>query len=295
MPYGLVNAAAAVLLHVWRYVPSPVDYSTLPIKPDALLRSGGYAGDPDTNPGDLKPINPERMSLSVTRPLFSVPTAPLVPIHGRQEGFPIHRIFCVGRNYAAHAAELGNSIDRVAPFYFTKPSTGIVIEGGAIAYPPGTEDYHHEIELVIAIGAPAFRVSTDDAMKTVFGYAVGLDMTRRDLQSAMKDKQRPWDIAKAFEESAVIGAITAAGDFQPNSQRISLTVNDGLRQEGHLNEMVWSVPEIISHLSRYYHLTPGDLIYTGTPSGVGALQPGDRLVGAVDGLSPITVTIGPAA
>lgn len=235
------------------------------------------------------------MSLSVTRPLFSVPTAPLVPIHGRQEGFPIHRIFCVGRNYAAHAAELGNTVDRVAPFYFTKPATGLVIEGGAIAYPPGTEDYHHEIELVIAIGSPAFRVSTDDAVEAVFGYAVGLDMTRRDLQNAMKEKQRPWDIAKAFEDSAVIGAITAAGDFEPNSQRISLTVNDGLRQEGHLNEMVWSVPEIISHLSRYYHLTPGDLIFTGTPSGVGALQPGDRLLGAVEGLSPISVTIGPAA
>ncbi len=132
-------------------------------------------------------------------------------------------------------------------------------------------------------------------MKAVYGYAVGLDMTRRDLQNAMKEKQRPWDISKAFEESAVIGPITRASDFEPATQRISLTVNDGLRQEGHLNEMVWSVPEIISHLSRYYHLTPGDLIYTGTPSGVGAMQPGDRLVGAVDGLSPITVTIGPAA
>lgn len=234
-------------------------------------------------------------ALSASRPLFSVPTAPLVPILDVDEGFPIHRIFCVGRNYAAHAAELGNTVDRVAPFYFTKPPTGLVIEGAAIAYPPGTQDYHHEIELVIAIGAPAFRVASEDAMKAVYGYAVGLDMTRRDLQNAMKEKQRPWDISKAFEESAVIGPITRASDFEPAAQRISLTVNDGLRQEGHLNEMVWSVPEIISHLSRYYHLTPGDLIYTGTPSGVGALQPGDRLVGAVDGLSPITVTIGPAA
>ncbi|MDR7029301.1 fumarylacetoacetate hydrolase family protein [Rhizobium rosettiformans] len=232
--------------------------------------------------------------MSASRPLFSVPSAPLIPIVGAEEGFPIHRIFCVGRNYAAHAAELGNTVDRVAPFYFTKPPTGLVLDGGSIAYPPGTEDYHHEIELVIAIGAPAFRVSAEDALKAVFGYAVGLDMTRRDLQNAMKEKQRPWDIAKAFEESAVIGPITPAADFAPAGQRISLRVNDALRQEGHLNEMVWSVPEMISHLSRYYHLTPGDLIYTGTPSGVGALQPGDRLVGAVDGLSPITVTIGPA-
>jgi len=239
-------------------------------------------------------IQPERISLSETRPLFSVPTAPLVPILDRQEGFPIHRIFCVGRNYAAHAAELGNTVDRVAPFYFTKPPTGLVIEGGAIAYPPGTEDYHHEIELVIAISAPAFRVSSEDAMKAVFGYAVGLDMTRRDLQNVMKEKQRPWDIAKAFEDSAVIGAITPAAGFAPQAQRISLMVNDGLRQEGHLDEMIWSVPEIISHLSRYYHLTPGDLIFTGTPAGVGALEPGDRLQGAVEGLSPISVTIGPA-
>ncbi|MCZ8180829.1 MAG: fumarylacetoacetate hydrolase family protein [Rhizobium sp.] len=233
--------------------------------------------------------------MSKIRPLFSIPTAPLIPVLGLQEGFPIHRIFCVGRNYAAHAAELGNTVDRVAPFYFTKPPTGLVIEGCTIAYPPGTEDYHHEIELVIAIGAPAFRVSTEEAMKSVFGYAVGLDMTRRDLQNAMKEKQRPWDISKAFEESAVIGPITPASEFAPDAQRISLLVNGSLRQEGHLNEMVWTVPEMISHLSRYYHLTPGDLIFTGTPSGVGALQPGDRLAGAVEGLTPIVVTIGPAA
>ena len=232
--------------------------------------------------------------MSNIRPLFSIPTAPLIPVLGLQDGFPIHRIFCVGRNYAAHAAELGNTVDRVAPFYFTKPPTGLVLAGGSIAYPPGTEDYHHEIELVIAIGAPAFRVSTEEAMKSVFGYAVGLDMTRRDLQNAMKEKQRPWDISKAFEDSAVIGAITPASEFAPEAQRISLVVNGSLRQEGHLNEMVWSVPEMISHLSRYYHLTPGDLIFTGTPSGVGALQPGDRLEGAVEGLSPITVRIRPA-
>jgi fumarylpyruvate hydrolase len=232
-------------------------------------------------------------TLSASRPLFPVPSAPLVPILGLDEGFPIHRIFCVGRNYAAHAAELGNTVDRVAPFYFTKPPTGLVLEGGTIAYPPGTGDYHHEIELVIAIGAPAFRVSAETAMGAVYGYAVGLDMTRRDLQNAMKEKQRPWDIAKAFEDSAVIGAITPAAAFEPGAQRISLLVNDGLRQEGHLFDMIWSVPEMISHLSRYYHLTPGDLIFTGTPSGVGALQPGDRLEGAVDGLSSITVTIGP--
>lgn len=258
------------------------------------LQVGMMAASPSFAAAIPVPIRRECV-LPASRALFTVPSAPLVPILGLEDGFPIHRIFCVGRNYAAHAAELGNTVDRIAPFYFSKPPTGLVLEGGTIAYPPGTQDYHHEIELVIAIGAPAFRVSADEAMAAVFGYAVGLDMTRRDLQQVMKDKQRPWDIAKAFEDSAVIGAITPAAEFEPGAQRISLLVNDRLRQEGLLSDMIWSVPEIVSHLSRYYHLTPGDLIFTGTPSGVGALEPGDRLAGAVEGLSPITVSIGPAA
>lgn len=233
------------------------------------------------------PLNP-------TVPLFSVPASPLLPVEGLAEGFPVHRIFCVGRNYAAHAAEMGNTIDRAAPFYFTKPPTGLVLSGGIMTYPPGTEDCHHEIELVIAIGQPAFQVSAADAAGVIFGYAVGLDMTRRDLQQAAKDKQRPWDMGKSFEHSAGIGQITQAAEFAPAGQRIELTVNDTTRQEGELSDMVWSVPEIVSHLSRYYHLTPGDLIYTGTPSGVGPVLPGDRLVGTVEGLSPLTVAIGPA-
>ncbi|KPF46572.1 fumarylacetoacetate hydrolase family protein [Rhizobium sp. AAP43] len=228
-------------------------------------------------------------------PLFPVPSSPLIPVAGVSEGFPVHRIFCVGRNYAAHAAEMGNTIDRAAPFYFTKPPTGLVLSGEAIAYPPGTEDYHHEIELVVAIGQPVFKVPVEQAMAAVYGYAVGLDMTRRDLQQVAKDKQRPWDIAKAFEQSAVIGEITAADAFTPGNQRISLAVNGALRQEGRLDEMVWSVAELVSHLSHYYHLTPGDLIYTGTPSGVGAVVSGDVLTGEVEGLSPISTPIGPKA
>lgn len=207
----------------------------------------------------------------------------------------MHRIFCVGRNYAAHAAEMGNTIDRAAPFYFTKPPTGLVLSGETIAYPPGTKDFHHEIELVVAIGAPAFRISVEGALDAVYGYAVGLDMTRRDLQQIAKDKQRPWDLGKAFEQSAVIGEITPASGFAPAGQSITLSVNDEQRQTGRLDEMVWSIAELISDLSRYYHLTPGDLIYTGTPAGVGALQPGDRLKGTVEGLGSIEVTIGPAA
>jgi fumarylpyruvate hydrolase len=235
------------------------------------------------------------ITLTPTVPLFSVPISPLLPVEGLTEGFPVHRIFCVGRNYAAHAAEMGNTIDRAAPFYFTKPPTGLVVSGDTMSYPPGTEDCHHEIELVIAIGAPAFRISVEEAAGVIFGYAVGLDMTRRDLQQAAKDKQRPWDMGKSFEHSAGIGAITQAAEFAPGGQRIELTVNGTVRQEGELSDMVWSVPEIVSHLSRYYHLTAGDLIYTGTPSGVGPVQPGDRLVGRVEGLSPLTVAIGPAA
>lgn len=234
-------------------------------------------------------------ALTLTTPLFSVPVPPLVPVEGLTEGFPVHRIFCVGRNYAAHAAELGNTIDRAAPFYFTKPPTGLVLSGGTMTYPPATTDCHHEIELVIAIGAPSFNLKVEEAAGIIFGYAVGLDMTRRDLQQAAKDKQRPWDMGKSFEHSAIIGAITRAAEFAPDRQRITLSVNDTLRQEGEFSDMVWSVPEIVSHLSRYYHLTPGDLIYTGTPSGVGPVQPGDRLVGTVEGLSPLTVTVGPAA
>ncbi len=187
-------------------------------------------------------LTQESRSLMPTAPLFDVPVAPLLPVEGVSAGFPVHRIFCVGRNYAAHAAEMGNTIDRAAPFYFTKPPTGLVLSGGTMTYPPGTEDCHHEIELVIAIGAPAFRITVEEAAGVIFGYAVGLDMTRRDLQQAAKDKQRPWDMGKSFEDSAGIGPITRASDFVPGRQRIELTVNDAVRQEGELSEMVWSVP-----------------------------------------------------
>ena len=227
--------------------------------------------------------------------LFDTPANPLVPIRGEERGFPVQRIFCVGRNYAAHAAEMGAEVDREAPFYFTKPASAVVLAGATVPYPPGTSNLHYEMELVIAIDKPAFRVSPEEALGTVFGYACGLDMTRRDLQNAAKEKGRPWDLGKAFENSAVLGPITPAQDFGPLAdQRISLSVGGQIRQDATLSEMVWSVAEIISHLSGYYHLQPGDLIFTGTPAGVGAVQAGDQMRGEIEGLEPVRLTLGPA-
>lgn len=225
--------------------------------------------------------------------LFDIPTAPLVPVRGETAGYPVHRIFGVGRNYAEHAAEMGYEVDRETPFYFTKPASAIVETGSEISYPPGTSNFHYEMELVVAIGAPAFRVSVEEAAKAIYGYAAGLDMTRRDLQLAERAKQRPWSLGKAFEQSAPIAQITRVAEFgEIGPQRIRLSVNDEIRQDAHLRDLVWSVPELISHLSRFYHLGPGDLIYTGTPAGVGPLQPGDRVFGEIDGLQPVSITIG---
>lgn len=230
----------------------------------------------------------------MTQTIFPAPVLPTVPITGEDAAFPVRRIFCVGRNYAAHAAEMGAEVDREAPFYFTKSAFALTL-GGTLPYPPGTEDYHHEVELVVALGRPAFRIAAEGAMGCVHGYAVGLDMTRRDLQAVAKSKQRPWDLGKDVENSAVIGPITPAAGFgRLGDGRITLHVNGALRQDAPLSDMVWSVPELIADLSRYYHLQPGDLIYTGTPAGVGAVRPGDVLDARVEGLSPLTVTIGPA-
>ena len=230
----------------------------------------------------------------MTATIFPAPVPPTVPVSGEAAAFPVRRIFCVGRNYAAHAAEMGVEVDREAPFYYTKSAFSLA-GGGTLPYPPGTGDYHHEVELVVALGRPAFRIDPEEAMGCVWGYAVGLDMTRRDLQAVAKSKQRPWDLGKDVENSAVIGALTPAAAFQPGEQRITLHVNGEPRQDAPLSDMVWSIPELIADLSRYYHLQPGDLIYTGTPAGVGAVQPGDRLEARVEGLEPLDVAIGPAA
>ena len=227
--------------------------------------------------------------------LFEIPATPVVPVKGEEAGYPVHRIFGVGRNYAEHAAEMGYEVDREAPFYFTKPASAIVASGSEIPYPPGTSNFHYEMELVVAIGRPAFRVSVEEASACIFGYAAGLDMTRRDLQLAERAKQRPWSLGKAFERSAPIGTITRANDYGAiGPQRISLKVGDEIRQDAHLSDLVWSVPELISHLSRFYHLIPGDLIFTGTPAGVGPVGPGDRIHGEIEGLAPVAITIGAA-
>ncbi len=225
--------------------------------------------------------------------LFPAQPTPIVPIAGESRGYPVHRIFCVGRNYAEHAKEMGFTVDREAPWYFLKPATAIVLSGAKIPYPPETKNYHYEMELVVALGKPAFRVGVESALDAVYGYATGLDMTRCDLQIASREKSRPWDLGKAFEQSAIISTITPAAQLGAiGPQRIALRVGDTIKQDAHLSDLVWSVPELISHLSRFYHLGPGDLIYTGTPAGVGPVQPGDKIVGEIEGLAPVALEIG---
>jgi fumarylpyruvate hydrolase len=227
--------------------------------------------------------------------LFPVPPQPALPVVGEERLFPVTRIFCVGRNYVEHAKEMGNEVDREAPFYFLKPALSLALSGTTVPYALGTRNLHHEMELVVAIGAPAFRIAKEDAMSAVFGYACGLDMTRRDLQQSAKDQRRPWDFGKAFENSAVAGPITKASEVPSlDGRRIRLSVNGEVRQDSTLDELVWKVDELIAHLSRYYHLMPGDLLYTGTPAGVGPVVAGDVLKGSVDGLEPLQLTLGPA-
>jgi fumarylpyruvate hydrolase len=215
-----------------------------------------------------------------------------VPIEGRAERWPVRRIFCVGRNYAEHAKEMGNEVDREAPFYFLKDASAIVANGATLPYPPGTADFHHEIEFVVAIGATAQNVPVEAAMDVVFGYALGLDLTRRDLQNLAKAKKRPWDFSKNFERSAPITGIVPKAVFgEIGDREIRLDVSGARRQSEKLSEMVWSVPELISYLSGFYRLEPGDLLFTGTPAGVGPLVSGDVAVGRVEGLPELRLTI----
>jgi fumarylpyruvate hydrolase len=214
------------------------------------------------------------------------------PIAGSNESFPIQRIFCVGRNYEAHAAEMGVIVDRDAPFYFTKSASAYVPSGDSVPYPPGTSNYQYEIELVVAIGAPAFLVSPANALNCVFGYACGLDMTRRDLQLAAREQRRPWDLGKDFENSAVLSVIEPAERIgHPSTGTIELRVNGTVRQSADLRQMVHSVPALIADLTRFYHLRPGDLIFAGTPEGVGPVKPGDRIEGSIAGVGSIALQV----
>ena len=224
--------------------------------------------------------------------LFEPPPPVSVEISGTDIRFPVNRIFCVGRNYAAHVREMGFDPRREEPCYFTKASRCIVASGSEIPYPPATENFHHEIELVVSIGKAGFELAADESLSVVYGYACGLDMTRRDLQVASRGSKGPWDIGKDFENSAVIGPIRLADEIgHPADGRIQLSVNGELRQDSDLDQLIWSVPEIVSHLSRYYRLEPGDLIYTGTPDGVGPVGPGDRIAGSIAGVGEIALAI----
>jgi fumarylpyruvate hydrolase len=225
---------------------------------------------------------------------FPAPPQPFVPIVGRPDVFPVHRIYCVGRNYEEHAREMGAS-GREAPFFFCKPGDAVLCkEPGPITmlYPDRTADLQHEVELVVALGAPGYQVTPEQAAAMVWGYAVGIDMTRRDLQAEAKKQGRPWDVSKGFDQSAPIGAIHPAGQIGAlGARRIWLNVNGSKRQEGLLSQMIWNVEETIAQLSAFFRLAAGDLIFTGTPAGVGKLVPGDRIEAGIDGVGPIQVQI----
>jgi fumarylpyruvate hydrolase len=225
---------------------------------------------------------------------FAAPVLPTLTIAGRDERFPVNRVFCVGRNYAAHAREMGQDPDREPPFFFMKPASAVVdaARPARVPYPPKTRNYHHEIELVIAIGRGGRDIGTHQALEHVYGYAVGLDMTRRDLQLEARDKGRPWEFGKSFSASAPIGAVHTVPDVgHVDAGAISLTVNGQARQSSDIAKLIWSVSECIAQLSEYEALAPGDLIMTGTPEGVDAVVVGDVLRGAVAGLGGIEVHI----
>ena len=215
-----------------------------------------------------------------------------IAIANSKERFPVRRIFCIGRNYAAHAKEMGSDPEREAPFYFTKAADAIVASGSSVPYPPRCEELHHEIELVVAIGKAGSDIPVANAESHIFGYAVGIDLTRRDLQAVAKSKGRPWDAAKNFDQSAPVSDIhTIAEVGHPAKGRIWLEVNGETRQDGDITEMIWSAAESIAEISTYIRLAPGDLVYTGTPAGVGPIVAGDKVIGGIDGLDRIVIDI----
>jgi fumarylpyruvate hydrolase len=224
--------------------------------------------------------------------VIPAPAQTSVEVAGSSERFPVHRIYCVGRNYAAHAREMGMDPEREPPFFFSKPADAIVPNGAPVPYPPRTGNLHHEIELVVAIGVGGRDILLADALAHVFGYAVGNDLTRRDLQFAAREKGQPWDVSKGFDRSAPVTAIRRAAEVGHLERgRIWIEVNGERRQQADLSEMIWSVPEIVAELSTLFELVPGDLVFTGTPAGVGPVQRGDSLVGGIDGLETLRTTI----
>jgi len=229
----------------------------------------------------------------MTEYVFTPAQTPTLAVKGSDARFPLRRVFCVGRNYSEHAREMGHDPDREPPFFFMKPADAVVPAEGVIAYPPLTADLHHEVELVVAIGKGGVDINPEDALSHVWGYGVGIDLTRRDLQAEAKKLSRPWEWAKAFDESAPTTAlqpVSAVG--HPSSGKIWLKVNGQLRQVGDLSDLIWNVSEVISHASKSAALKPGDLIFTGTPAGVGAVQRGDVLSAGIDGLGELRFTLG---
>lgn len=223
--------------------------------------------------------------------VLAPPPVAALPIRGSDQLFPVRRIFCVGRNYAEHAIEMGSDPTREPPFYFAKPADSVVIHGADMPYPSATKNLHHEMELVVAIGTGGTNITVGDALKHVWGYCAGLDMTRRDLQNEAKKTGRPWDMGKGFDKSAPMGLLVPAAGVDPGKGLIELKVNGQVRQTSDLSKMIWSVPEVIANLSGLVELAPGDLIMTGTPENVAAVVKGDLLEGVVEGVGTVTCRI----
>ena len=222
--------------------------------------------------------------------VIAAPASVAVPVKGGGL-FPVRRVFCVGRNYAAHAREMGGDPDREPPFFFTKPADALVTGGADTPYPTATTNYHHEMEQVVAIGTGGADILPEQALAHVWGYAAGLDMTRRDLQDEAKQTRRPWDMSKAFDHSAPVGELVPGTGIDPGRGAIELRVNGAVRQRSDLSQLIWSVPDVIAFLSRLVRLAPGDLIFTGTPDGVAAVERGDVLEGSIEGVGAVRTRI----
>ncbi len=223
------------------------------------------------------------------------PQQPSIAVAGSTQRFPVRRVWCVGRNYVEHIREMGND-ERELPFFFAKPADALVPDGATIPYPPLTKDFHHEVEMLVALKSGGRSIAADKTLDHVWGYGVAIDLTRRDLQTASRNMKRPWEIGKAFDASAPCGALRPAAEIgHPGKGRIYLKVNGAVKQDGDLEQMIWNVPEIISQLSQQVELAAGDVILTGTPAGVSALAPGHKIECGIEGIGTLTVTIGPPA
>lgn len=226
----------------------------------------------------------------MTKSVIAIPDRPTINVHGGGT-FPVRRVYCIGRNYAAHAIEMGHDPNREAPFFFQKNPENLD-SSGLFPYPPKSDDVHHELEMVVALKSGGRDIPQEDALDHVYGYAIGLDMTRRDLQGQMKKAGRPWEIGKAFERSAPVGPLFSVDEIgHLDAGQIRLAVNGDIRQDGDLNQMIWKVPEMISYLSQYYDIAAGDVIMSGTPAGVGPVVRGDIMVGTIDGLGELQVKV----